>query len=892
MKLDTVFVIHHSHTDIGYTADQPILRELQARFIYDALDLADAYRGGPPDSAFRWTVESTYGLEAWLETAGKRDLERLMRAEGEGLVEVTAMLANLTPLVDAVQLAESLRPVRRLRAEYGIDIRFAMNCDVNGHNWTLPDVLLDEGIEGFGMAVNHHFGGPPEPRPDVFLWQAPSGRVLPTLNGWQYSKASDFGIGNETTAAFAGWLPRMQAYLDGIGYPLPFVALQGMHPFGDNGTAWKGYADFARLWNEGGNLPRLVCATPRMFWERVEGRRADLPVRRGDWTDYWNFGAISSARETSVARASRARLYRSDAVFAALGAIAPAGDGGPAQEAKSWARRSGELYRDRAWKELNLYCEHTWGGDEAANDPDTEDSLAMASHKRSMAWNARSLSLLLERDALADFSRRLPRTEEGELLLFNPLPWPRKICGPFPHNLVMRRGSSEDGSASRLFLGRNQRPTDFWTGRSGDSHNGNIGWMLSPTEAPAYGYAIVSPASFDAMSGAEESEDAIVQNHRWRLTFDLERGGLYSLFDKDLGREWIDAGAGLSFHGFVHEEVADREDPSPRRQICEMDWTTLPETVRGWKPDWKAIRSFPTKVLLHKVYRLPYATVIEQILEHPKVGEIRQRVLLPDWSEHIECQSEWVMGTGTHPEATYIALPFDLPGAQARFDAGGVPVRPELDQLPGVNRDYFTVQGWVDFNDGERGVTIAAPENPLVQLGGFHFGHDRRTFELERALFLGWVTNNYWETNFPGRQSGVVTGRYHILPYEGAFDQARSHRFASETAHSRPMLQPLGEPSSGRTLPPSGCLLELPEAPVQTLAIVADAERGGILLTLFNSSEETRAPRVSGGLLRIARAELLEGGEARELALEDGGVSFSLHSYRRATLRLITSVLQ
>ena len=56
-----------------------------------------------------------------------------------------------------------------------------MNCDINGQNWTLADILLDAGIEGFSMAINHHFGGPPHPRPNVFLWQAPSGRVLSLL---------------------------------------------------------------------------------------------------------------------------------------------------------------------------------------------------------------------------------------------------------------------------------------------------------------------------------------------------------------------------------------------------------------------------------------------------------------------------------------------------------------------------------------------------------------------------------------------------------------------------------------------------------------------------------------------------------------------------------------
>ena len=263
MPLDTIYVVHHTHTDVGFTNDQPIFWEMQYRFIDDALRLIDRYAGNPPESRFRWTVETTCGLDAWLKTASGRDVDRLIAADKAGLLEVMAMQTNNTPLLDTYQLIESLRPVQRLRRDYGLDIRHAMNCDVNGQNWTLADLLLDAGVEGFSMAVNHHFGGPPHPRPNVFLWQTPSGRTLPTLNGWQYSKANDFGLGDESDERFNEWLPRIEAYLAEIGYPLPFLLLQGFHPFGDNGSAWGAFAEFARRWNASGRVRRASSPPPR-----------------------------------------------------------------------------------------------------------------------------------------------------------------------------------------------------------------------------------------------------------------------------------------------------------------------------------------------------------------------------------------------------------------------------------------------------------------------------------------------------------------------------------------------------------------------------------------------------------------------------------------------------
>lgn len=73
-------------------------------------------------------------LEYWLRSAAPHEIDRLIAAERVGLIEVTAMFLNLTPLYDTIQHIEALQLIHRLRREYGFEIRSAMNCDVNGHN--------------------------------------------------------------------------------------------------------------------------------------------------------------------------------------------------------------------------------------------------------------------------------------------------------------------------------------------------------------------------------------------------------------------------------------------------------------------------------------------------------------------------------------------------------------------------------------------------------------------------------------------------------------------------------------------------------------------------------------------------------------------------------------
>jgi hypothetical protein len=40
-ELATILLVHHSHTDVGYTHDQPIVWELYRRFLDAALDACE-----------------------------------------------------------------------------------------------------------------------------------------------------------------------------------------------------------------------------------------------------------------------------------------------------------------------------------------------------------------------------------------------------------------------------------------------------------------------------------------------------------------------------------------------------------------------------------------------------------------------------------------------------------------------------------------------------------------------------------------------------------------------------------------------------------------------------------------------------------------------------------
>jgi hypothetical protein len=262
------------------------------------------------------------------------------------------------------------------------------------------------------------------------------------------------------------------------------------------------------------------------------------------------------------------------------------------------------------------------------------------------------------------------------------------------------------------------------------------------------------------------------------------------------------------------------------------------------------------EVLRHNVLRTPAGVEVVQELAAPGiVGTLLQSTFIPNHADYVEFRAQWVMGQDPHPEATYLLYPFRLPGAQARFDLGGQAVLPDVDQLPGVCRDYFTTQNWVDFNDGRLGVTVATPENPMVQFGDFHFGDNQYEFSLTRAMLLGWVTNTYWETNFRAQQPGLVTARYRVRPYGGTFDEAAAHRFGLEAVNDALLVQQLGEPHSELRLPANGSLLTLPAPPVTVMHVKPAHDGRGALVRLLNSSDEAQNAVIGSGLVQIAAAE-------------------------------------
>jgi hypothetical protein len=320
--------------------------------------------------------------------------------------------------------------------------------------------------------------------------------------------------------------------------------------------------------------------------------------------------------------------------------------------------------------------------------------------------------------------------------------------------------------------------------------------FLPPQQIPANGHLWIKRDQLIAKDQCRElNMDNGIENSHFLIQVDSQRGGLPSLIQKKTGKEWVDSSAPWRLNEWVEERLIPSGEKWARDDIFHMDYGAPSiENPNGWNRDWQANRKPAQALLDTQLIESPIGLhLIQWFSSNGSNRDLRQEVFLPNYAEWIEFKSRWLMQEDPHPRAHYCVFPFLLPEAQARVDIGGVAIRPELDQLPGCCHDYFTAQQWVDLSNLEQGVTIAVPENPMVQFGGCRFGEAAKDFDLKRPWFMGWGDANFWHCNFPSTQSGWLKNRYR-LQFHDAFNLQDTDRFAKEAMQEHPLIHSITRP--------------------------------------------------------------------------------------------------
>ncbi|MDR3688143.1 MAG: hypothetical protein P4L46_02105 [Fimbriimonas sp.] len=721
-----LLLVHHSHTDIGYTHPQPAVFELHDRFIDMALDMADASAHDREDGRFRWTCEVTGTTRRWWERASAGDRDRFLSAIGREQLEVAALEWHLTPLANLRMLVKSLENVQFFRS-LGIPVRSAMNTDVNGVPWGLVDSLLDHGIDGFSMSTNSHFGAPVLPRPGAFRWVSPDGRELLVWNGFQYWHFASVLLRMPTSVdEVAAAMPGILGLTEERGYSLPYLPVQITNPHHpDNASPDSTLGAFVREWNDRNPAVRIRTILLSDLFDRL--RNEDLPILSGDWTDYWNFGAGSSSRET-VAFLQGLRTL--DA----------------AHELALWPThhepRMGE-HLGASHAELSLYAEHTWGADCSVSSPESLETATQWSMKAAYPYRGLSHARIVMRDGLDGLARRAGG-DATHLLVFNSSSVPSKVQMRLPVEGL--DWLTNPGVHHRLRM----------DGALASLPAGAFAWCS--VDVPALGYRTypVSEAPRLSSKGLIATADRI-ESPLVSLEF-LASGGVRSLTVG--GIEYCGALGDFTF-GLP---ILERPSGGTRREIMNLDFGLL-EPAEGWIENWEReiLRGQMTKSQAREV---PGAVEFEQTFSMAN-GD-RVSVLYRLFADDPSVDLEIGLDSAGDERPYSLALPFTLPSAgdsRWHYDTAGAIVEFDREQLPNAARHFVTAGRFVRMQTDQAELAVSTPDLPLWKFGGMFFAPSTQLDAADRkSVMLAWLANNYWEVNFLANQRGRTNYRLRLLP--------------------------------------------------------------------------------------------------------------------------------
>jgi hypothetical protein len=768
-----VYLVQHTHTDIGYTRPQSEILPEHLRFIDMALDCCDRTDSYPEDAKFRWTCESLWVVEEYLRRRPAEQIERLRKRVAEGRIEVTAMRLNMSEIATESSLAASLQAIRRLRDEYGIPVRLAMQNDVNGAAWCLVDYFQDSGIKYLTMGINKTRSLLPFDRPTVFWWESPAGSRTLAFRGEHYHAGNHMGVNGRDAAVFEKKLSGYLSELKKKGYPFERVCLQYSGIETDNSPPVSTACDLIRKWNETHTGPKLRSATASEFMEYVAAEYADtLPVYRAAWPDWWTDGFGSAARETAKSREIHAGMQ------ATQGLLAMAMLSGKAVSAEVRERVSA------AQEGVLFYDEHTYGAAESISDPTAESTIVQWNEKMAYVWEASKQAGMLREEALGILQDGLPRADGPTLVVLNTLNWKRSE----PTRVFIDRSVlPKEDEAEFVAIDTGEKAAAQKVGLQRDGAN----WMVWTQDVPPLGYRsyrIEPRKSVDAAKPGPSGQT--LESDFYALTFDPATGAVVSVKDKESGEELVDQECPWKLGQLIYE----RQDK--RREFDRSAFQRSTVSKVSVKPgvDGAVFQSM----------------LVEADLEGCAVpGSVRIEIRLYKTDKRIAFHYGLRKLPVTDPEGLYVAFPFRRPQGKVYYEAQGGTLTPGAGQLPGSSSDWHTVQSFVAVRGPQGQIVMSSGDVPLVQFGDLNAGKWQQVAEVERPHVYSWVMNNYWYTNFRASQEGGFPWSYQLTS-GGDASNGRAMRFGwGSRVPLVARVQPAG--SAGGSKPSDSMLRCAPE---------------------------------------------------------------------------------
>jgi alpha-mannosidase len=795
-----IYVLPHSHNDIGYTDLQANVETKQMRNVQIGIDLARGTEAYPEGSRFVWNMEGCWAADMWMRRTSESSQAEFVDAVRKGWVALNGMYANeLTGLCRPEELLEAFRCGIQLGERCGVKVDSAMISDVPGFTWGTVTAMSQAGIRYFSAAPNwfDRIGTLMQVWQDKPFWLiSPSGRerVLVWVPWTGYAMSHVF------EKITPDWVGKYQDRLDQVNFPydISYIRWSG---HGDNAEPDRAVCEDIRAWNSKYAWPKFYISSTSRAFSAFEGRHGkQVPEFRGDLTPYWEDGAGSSALETAMNRDTADRLVQAAALLAMASADFPA------------------AAFENAWRNVLLYSEHTWGAWNSVSDSENQFVKEQWETKRSFAIEAARQSRDLLDRSLGRVAGRARPTSADAVEVYNTSSWPRTELVTLGLSGDRNRLTREDGErvpSQRLSTGElamwAMEVPPFCSAR----YNISAGGAYKPSR----------PVTIDGNT---------LDNGLVRVRVDPKTGGISELFHYASRRNLADNSSTEQINEYLFlagNNLANLQSNGPATLAIEEPGP-LVATMRI-DSDAPGCNRLVRKIRL--VAGTEYVELLNAI--------DKKRAPMNPHSGEGGPGGDWAQHGGK--ESVQFAFPFNVTQSRIRIDVPLAVMRPETDQLPGACKNWMPVGRWVDVANEEHGVTWASLDAPLVEIGEISadlLGSERDPNVWRKDIeptqkFYSWVMNNHWGTNYRPYQEGVVTFRYALRPHEG-YDPAAAARFATGLG------QPLIAAPAARSASPRSPLLRVEPDDVLVTTLKPSDDGQAWIVRLFGASGHDRETKL------------------------------------------------
>lgn len=744
-----VYLVQHSHTDIGYTRPQTEILAEHLRYIDYALDFCDQTDHYPDEAKFKWTCEAAWPVREYLKSRPQSQIDRLVKRIQEGRIEVTAMFFNYSEIVDETGLVAQTQTLRDFQ-EKGIKVKTAMQNDVNGIAWCLADYYPEIGVKYLIMGQHGHRARVPFDKPTAFWWESPSGKRLLAYRAEHYMYGNTLGLTSKNINEFRKNLAHYLESLEAKNYPFLITELQFSGYITDNSPPSIIASDMVKEWNEQYEWPKLQLAVANEFMQDVEEKYTDkLEIKKVAWPDWWTDGAGSAMQETKANRNTHCDMIANNGLLSMakiLGADLPTN-----------IRQDIRDVNDA----LLFYDEHTYGAAESISDPLSENSVIQWNEKASYAWDAVKKSRMLKEKAMGFIQPFIPKSKTHSIAIFNTLNWNRSglVTLYIDHEILPNNKKFK-------ILDYNGNPIAI---QALNSRSDGTYWGIWVQDIPAMGYSIYQISVEDEARVSEEKQEyeGSFENQFYCIKIDTEKGAIKSLFDKEMEKELLDQQDTMLMGQFIYERLDNRYQME-RFTYNKIDTAFVP--LRGEKLLLKNIEN--GKIVNGPVWKSLFIHGELPLCADDRGVDLEIRLYHQE--KRIELLYDMHKLAVVDPEAVYVAFPFYLKDSKLAYEAQGGLVFPGINQLEGTAHDWNTIQNFASVRSEDSQIIFGSHDIPLVQFGAINTGRFYYKHQPATSHIYSWVLNNYWTTNFKASQEGQMRWTYFISSSENA-----SNSFAS-----------------------------------------------------------------------------------------------------------------